>query len=136
MDLSASNNSRLSAAINAALEREPQKTGSKAKKQSKYRNIKTEMDGVVFDSRREAAYYSALLFRRRAGEISDIKLQPKFPILINGKHVTDVVLDFTYRDVSGGKVHYIDVKGFANPHSKLKKKMVEAAYGIEVEWIK
>lgn len=109
----------------------PSKETSKGKK--KYRNKITYVEGKKFDSQAEARYYVNLRKREIAGGIDNLKLQPRFPILINEIVICTVVLDFTYRDVATGKVHFVDVKGMDNPLSKLKRKLVEAMYMIEVE---
>lgn len=65
-----------------------------------------------------------------AGEISDLELQPKYPIHINGIHCFTYVGDFRYcRD---GKSYTEDVKGFLTPIYRLKRKCVSAMYGIEI----
>ena len=47
---------------------------------SKYRNRKTIHDGITFDSKGEANRYCELKILERAGEISDLTLQPKFTL--------------------------------------------------------
>ena len=49
---------------------------------SKYRAVKTTIDGVVFDSKKEAARYVELKLCEKYGYISNLELQPKY-ILIN-----------------------------------------------------
>lgn len=56
------------------LEEEPKKI------KSKYNNEKTEVDGIIFDSKKEARYYETLKILKRAGEIKDFSLQPEFII--------------------------------------------------------
>lgn len=51
-----------------------------AKKKNKYRNIKTTVDGIEFDSRKEADYYCQLKLLKRAGEIKDFGLQPRYEL--------------------------------------------------------
>src|SRR3954466_12209619 len=48
------------------------------KRRSKYGAIRTEVDGIVFDSKREAARYQELKALERAGEISGLCLQPSY----------------------------------------------------------
>lgn len=59
------------------------------KKRSKYNNIKTIIDGITFDSKKEGAHYYKLKAQLLAGTISDLKLQPKFNIaasvILDGK---------------------------------------------------
>ncbi len=97
----------------------------------KYRNQPTEIDGIRFHSKAEARRYSTLKMLERTGKLTNIRCQPKFAIRINTVHVCNVVLDFAYIDEQGNEV-YEDVKGKDNALSKLKRKLVQAAYGIQV----
>jgi hypothetical protein len=54
---------------------------------NKYRAVKTEVDGIMFDSKKEAGRYVELKKRLDAGIIQDLKLQPKFDCIINGKKI-------------------------------------------------
>jgi hypothetical protein len=96
----------------------------------KYHAIPTEIDGIRFDSKSEAIRYQELKLLERAGEISNLELQPKYSIDINGKHICNYVADFRYLD--RGVLVVEDVKGMKTPVYRLKKKMVEAAYGIVI----
>ncbi len=97
---------------------------------SKYNAKKTEVDGFVFDSRAEARRYSELMILEKAGEISELQLQPVFPIFIKGKLICHYMADFGYKEK--GKWIVEDVKGVKTPVYRLKKKMVEAAYDIKI----
>jgi hypothetical protein len=101
----------------------------------KYNAKKVRLDGFTFDSQREAAYYAELKLRERAHEISGIRIHPAFHIEIQGRPICKVILDFAYTTKDGDDV-YVDVKGVDTALSKLKRKMVEAAYGIDVEVVK
>lgn len=105
-----------------------------AKRANKFNAKKVRVDGYVFDSMAEAKHYGELKIRESAGEISDLKVHPVFRIEINGIKVCSVVLDFSYLDKNGCNV-YVDVKGAKTALSSLKKKLVEASYGIDVEII-
>lgn len=50
-------------------------------KPNKYRNVKTERDGILFDSAREADRYVILKAAERSGFISNLELQPKFELI-------------------------------------------------------
>jgi hypothetical protein len=50
-------------------------------KPNKYRNQKVEVDGHLFDSKREAEVYAELKLLQRAGEVTEIELQPEFELL-------------------------------------------------------
>lgn len=99
---------------------------------NKYGAIRTTVDGITFASKKEAARYQDLKLLERSGAIEDLRLQPRFPILIEGKKVCTVVLDFAYMDNRTEEAIFEDVKGRDNPLSKLKRKMVEAFYDFEV----
>lgn len=99
-------------------------------KRPKYGNRRVEVSGVKFDSAKESRVYSELLLRQRAGEIAALELQPRFDIIINGKKCGFYKADFRYREA--GNVVILDVKGFKTPVYKLKKKIIEAMYGITI----
>jgi len=106
-------------------------------KASKYKNIKTEVDGIKFDSRKEARRYSELKLLLRAGEIFDLERQIRFqliePMRINGKHERAIcyVADFRYTD-KHGKTFVEDVKGIATDVFKIKYRLMKQVHGIEV----
>lgn len=106
------------------------------RKKSKYNNRKTVVDGITFDSKKEAEYYLKYKMLKKAGQIKDIELQPRFELQPkykrNGKTVRAItyVADFkiTWAD---DRIEIIDVKGskaFQTQVYKLKKKMFEYRY--------
>lgn len=97
----------------------------------KYRNLKTLVDGIVFDSQKEARRYGELKLLVRSGEIHSLELQPRFPVVINGVKVCTYVADFGYVDHTGSPV-VEDSKGFKTPIYNLKKKLVKAVHGIDI----
>lgn len=101
-------------------------------KRLKFGNKKTLYDGIMFDSKKEAARYAELKLLERAEQIHSLELQTKFPIEIKGKKCFTYKTDFTYITVKGDFV-IEDVKGFLTPMYKLKKKCVEAYYGIKIK---
>lgn len=99
---------------------------------SKYHNRKTEIDGIIFASLREAGRYQELKLLEKAGQIRDLMLQVKFPIVINGEKVCVYVADFVYWDYGKGKRVVEDCKGFRNRVYLLKKKLIKAVYQTEI----
>src|SRR4051812_28082113 len=106
---------------------------------SKYRAVRTEVDGIVFASKREAKRYSELKMLRDSGHIFLLVRQPRYRLVVNGKHCGDYVADFEYFPMKAGGTEYDpgrkvieDVKGVKTPVYRLKKKLVEAIYGIEI----
>lgn len=103
---------------------------------NKYHAKRTTLDGITFSSKGESLRYAYLKQREKAKEISALTLQPRMPIFIEGKKVCDVVLDFQYFDRKRNKTIYEDYKGMDNALSKLKRKLCEAYYQIDVEVIR
>ena len=95
---------------------------------NKYRNIKTVVDGITFDSKKEAARYSDLKLLETAHHIMHLETQPRFPLMINGKRVATYVGDFKYWSPSENEWIIEDVKSEATktPLYRLKKKILEA----------
>lgn len=106
-------------------------------KRSKYGATKTMLDGITFDSKREAAYYSELKIREKAGEVTGVEMQRPFALLgINGTLMATFRADFCFWDNTAGRFRCIDVKGFDTPVGKLKRKMMKGLLGIDVEIVK
>tara|TARA_R110000824_G_scaffold132271_12_gene294698 strand:+ start:252 stop:575 length:324 start_codon:yes stop_codon:yes gene_type:complete len=101
-------------------------------RKSKYNAVKTEVDGIVFASKAEAKRYGELRLLLMADEIRQLEMQPKFPCHVNGALICTYVADFKYRDQRTGERIIEDVKGMKTPVYNLKKKLVEAVYGIEI----
>ena len=97
----------------------------------KYGNRKTVVDGITFDSAKEAKRYGELKVLQRAGEITSLELQPRFPIVINGVKVCTYVADFGYVDQIGSPV-VEDCKGFKTREYTLKRKLMKAVHGIDI----
>lgn len=108
-------------------------------KRSKHRNIKTEIDGITFDSKKEARRYLDLREQQRAGAISGLLTQFRYTICIKDKeetyqHICDYIADFTYQD-RDGKVIVEDVK---SSHTRkmdvyrIKKKLMKVVLGIDI----
>lgn len=100
---------------------------------SKYRSVKTVVDGIVFDSRKEAFRYNALKLLVKAGEISDLELQPVFQVELNGRKICRYKADFRY--TRSGETIVEDVKSAYTrtlPVYRLKKKLVEAQFGLKI----
>lgn len=121
-------------------------------KRSKYRNVRTHIDGKVFDSKREADYYLLLKAREQAGEIKQLRCQPEFPLLapvamnsepmFAGETLKDALgfvevaryrADFTYRDADTNTLHVVDAKGLRTKEYRLKAKWMLLQYAITIE---
>lgn len=96
---------------------------------NKYGNRKVVIDGIKFDSMREAAVYQDFVRMLKSGVIEELRLQVPF-ILQEGfkdengacrpiKYIADFVV--THSD---GLIEVIDVKGYETDVFKLKWKML------------
>ncbi len=109
---------------------------------SKYGSKKTEVDGIVFDSKKEANRYSELKLLERAGEIKNLEMQKEY-ILIPTQYYMDgkkkkvaereckYKADFVYTDKDGVTV-VEDTKGFRTKDYLLKRKLMLYVHGIRI----
>lgn len=101
-------------------------TGRVGRKRHKFGAIPTVVDNIRFASKAEAARYVQLKLLLKAGEITDLELQPKYPLLVCGIKIGSYVGDFEYTE---GEVRVTeDVKGMKTPLYRWKKKHFEAQY--------
>lgn len=98
----------------------------------KYQNKKIIVNGIKFDSKKEANRYYELLLLQKAKIITNLELQPKFLLQDgfkkNGKTYRRIeyIADFKY--IENGKTIVEDVKGFKTEVFKLKHKLFEYKY--------
>lgn len=103
----------------------------------KYGNKKTVVDGMTFDSAKEAKRYQELLMLERTGYINDLKRQVTFElapaVVLNGRKKPPLryVADFTYRDKIN-TLFVVDVKGVVTPLFRVKQHLMKHIHGIEV----
>ena len=109
---------------------------------TKYRNRKTTVDGVTYDSAKEARRGAELRLMERAGLISDLCAQVRYELIPaqkrNGKVVERPVYyiaDFVY--VQDGETVVEDTKSPATrtPQYIIKRKLMLWEYGIQVKEI-
>lgn len=99
------------------------------RKPGKYGNVKTEAEGMKFDSKREAKRWMNLRLEETAGQIKDLTRQVVYPLVVNGMQICIYVADFVY-ERNGLVVE--DAKGFKTPEYRLKAKLMLACHGITV----
>lgn len=118
-------------------------------KGNKYNNRKIVVNGIVFDSAREAHRYSELLVLLKAGEISDLKRQVKYTLIPPQRepdtigprggvrpgrlieHEVSYVADFVYKDKDGNEI-VEDTKGFRTKDYVIKRKLALYLLGIRI----
>lgn len=112
----------------------------------KYRNKKVTIDGITFDSIKEAHRYKELTILQKAGVIKDLRLQVEFELIPaqremiskNGEIKPGKVLerkcvyraDFVYYE--GGEMVVEDVKGVRTKEYIIKRKLMLKVYGIRI----
>lgn len=117
----------------------------------KYRSVKTERDGILFDSRKEAGRYSELKLLEKAGEISHLRLQVRYVLIPEQRELDTLgprggirrgkllekecsyIADFVYEEA--GKTVVEDVKGFRTDAYIIKRKLMLERYGIRIKEI-
>lgn len=93
---------------------------------NKYRAIKTEYNGRIYDSKAEARWAMVYENMLRTGQIKEIEYQPSIQLLPKPNRIVykpDFLL--TWAD---GRKEYIDVKGVILPAFRLKQKMMAHFY--------
>lgn len=125
---------------------------------AKLRNKKAVVDGIEFDSKKEAKRYCELKLLQRAGQISDLELQKEFELIPaqyetferygkTGKRLKDgkrciekscvYKADFVY--MQDGQQVVEDTKGYRDPASAayakfvIKRKLMLWRYGIRIK---
>lgn len=116
---------------------------------NKYRARKTTIDGITFDSRKEATRYQYLRDLQKRGDITDLQMQVKFQLIpaqyehdrtgrlsgkIRGRLLEKEVsyrADFVYKDKDGREI-VEDVKGVRTPVFIIKRKLMLFIHGIRV----
>lgn len=123
---------------------------------NKYGSKKVEVNGIVFDSKKEAKRYQELLLLQKAGKISGLQRQVKF-ILIpaqyenpysltksgRGKCIErecSYIADFAYMEplLEGGEPFLMvveDTKGFRTKDYIIKRKLMLHEHGIRIREI-
>ena len=118
---------------------------------NKYQAIKTKVNGIEFDSRKEARRYQELLLLERAGAIHNLQMQVKYELipvqhetyerfgtkgqkLKDGKRLLEkecsYIADFVYEE--NGKLVVEDTKGVKTKDYIIKRKLMLWIHGIRI----
>lgn len=105
----------------------------------KYHNQPIVVNGIKFDSRREARRYQELQLLLRAGEITQLQLQKKYALIPAQKkpsggteRACTYTADFAYKDKTGREI-VEDSKGMKTQQYIIRRKLMLYVYGIEVK---
>ena len=98
------------------------------RRKNKFNAKKTVVDGITFDSQKEARYYSHLKILQRQGDVIMFLRQVPFELPGNTKYRVD--FQVWEKD---GTVRHVDVKGRRTKEYIRAKKQVEALYPVTIE---
>lgn len=107
-----------------------------APKKNKFGAVKETVDGITFDSKREAQVWCELKLRMRAGEIEKLDRQIPFFLTVNAIQIARYTADFQYYDKMASAWRVVDVKSPTTAKKRdfvLIRKLMRACHGIEVE---
>lgn len=98
---------------------------------NKYRNTVTVIDGIRFQSAREAKRYGELKLLQAAGHVRFFTMQ--VPFRLDGGTIYRADFLVVWQD--GGIISAVtveDAKGFSTPTYRVKRREVEAKYGFSI----
>ena len=100
---------------------------------NKYKNKKTIVDGIKFDSEMESHYYIYLKQLKEIGEVVGFVLQPPYLLQegfnLNGKRIRPITYKADFKVIyKDGHEEVIDVKGKLTEEFKIKRKMLLYRY--------
>ena len=105
---------------------------AKQPKAHKYGAVPTVVDGIRFDSKSEAARWQELRLMEKAGAISDLQRQVRWPLLVGITEIGAFVTDYQYV-VKGDTAPTVeDRKGVRTPVYRWKAKHFKAQYGFAI----
>lgn len=122
-------------------------------RRSKYGNRKTVVDGITFDSKKEANRFRELQLLERAGKITALQRQVKYVLIPTQREFSNeiykkgahqghfkpgkvlekecsYIADFAY--IQDGAYVVEDTKGIRTEAYKIKRKLMLERYGIKV----
>lgn len=109
-------------------------------KPSKYKAIRTTVDGIVFDSKREARRWQELKLLERSGKIRELGRQITYvlapSVRIAGEKRARPELrykaDFAYEDCVTGAFVIEDSKGFSDTAFRIRQHLMKSVHNIDV----
>ncbi len=101
---------------------------------NKYHARRVTVDGVTYDSQREAEVIGGLRLRERAGEICCLSIHPRYPLYVGDDLICYYVADAEYHDRATGKTVVVDVKAPVTKTQayRIKAKLFAALYRLKV----
>ena len=116
-------------------------TQARVRGHQKYNNHKVLADGASFDSRAEYRHWQLLLWQAKAGELSHLRRQVVYElapaVVLKGRKRPPLryIADFVFTDKAGREVVQ-DVKGAVTDAYRIKRHLMMAVHGIEVQEVR
>lgn len=106
---------------------------------NKFHARKVTVNGIKFDSKKEANRYCELKLLQRAGKIQNLQRQVRYLLIPaqydeEGKKIEsycNYIADFVYKE--NGKLVVEDVKGVRTKEYIIKRKLMLSVYGIRIK---
>lgn len=103
---------------------------------NKYKAKKVVLDGIEFDSRKEAGRYSELKQMQQVGIIQDLRCHPEFELIpkCGKERAAKYHADFAYIEIATGKLVVEDVKSKATKTRDyiLRRKLMNWRFDIQI----
>lgn len=93
---------------------------------TKYKARPTVIGMTRYDSQKEAKHCEGLKLLERAGQIRNLELQPKFPLVVNGIKVCTYIADASYFQNNSRIIEDVKSKPTMTPIYRLKIKLLKA----------
>lgn len=119
---------------------------------AKYHNKKVTIDGITFDSKKEANRWCELLLLEKAGQIQNLERQKMFELIPTQREILSeidrygchkkgkvierpvkYIADFVYQE--NGKTVVEDTKGYRTSDYVIKRKLMLYRFGIKINEI-
>jgi hypothetical protein len=97
-------------------------------RRNKYGAKRTTVDGITFASAKESRRYEELKILQRGGLISDLKIQPVFPLVINGIRIGRYTADFAYTEKGAEVVEDVKSRPTKTEAYSLRIRVFKACY--------
>lgn len=94
----------------------------------KWKNKPTIYDGIRFASIGEKDCYRDLRLIEKARQISNLRLQPRYKLVVNGELICIYVADFEFLEIKTNGIVAIEFKGYETEVYKLKAKLFKVLY--------
>lgn len=103
---------------------------------SKYGAIKTKIDGITFDSRKEAQRYAELRLMANGHTITQLEMQPVYilapAVIINGRKKPALRYKADFKYIRDGVQVVEDVKGMLTPVYRIKRHLMKHIHDIDI----